>query len=414
MRVTPWLLSLALLTACGGAADDFSQGTSAPPGDDAGDVRRDDAGATTPDAGDTDAGTTSQPDAGEPDAGATTPDAGVPSVRFVSPANGATVDNPVTFTIAAEHVDEVQIFADGTWPLAPAWNPATRSTLRYRFSGTGTPRALSVAGFVGGVEVARSHLTLTVTPDSCADRFFVSTFDSRNTDSTGAVDLAAIREDSLEAVKAQLQALSACGATVTAGGMMSLLLYEGGLWVAAFNTRCSENSYNRTSSDCDLVAEALYSYQFGLGAIHTSNFHPCKGGNWTQTMRQRFLDEAQAAGFDVSPSLVTPALAARFHTVCPNATPSAVDYYLLSAHDVFGIPRNAGGNHLAGYGAFPLFSPRVSIALSFRELIASCASVHSDRDAITRFGGSDTSYATASKQNAILAAWQNYSSANCP
>ena len=343
-----------------------------------------------------------------PDAGATQP-----SVAFVSPGDGAMVGNPVTFVIAAANVDEVEVFADDTYSLGPAWNPAVKDRLMYRFSGTGVPRSVHVVGRVGGADVARADLTITVTPDSCEDRFFVHEFDTHNTDPTGTVDLFTLREDALAAIKTQVAALQACGAGVTLGNMMSLLLYEGAFRAAAFNTLCSENSYNRTTSNCDAVAEALYSYQFGIGAIHTSNFHPCKGGSYTQMMRQLFLDQAAAAGFDVNP--VIPAdIATRFATVCPGQTPNAVDYYLLGAHDLFGIPRNASGNDLAGVGSFPLFTPGVSIALTFHELTASCASITSDRDAITVFGGADTSYGTTSKQDTIMSYYQSYAAANCP
>jgi hypothetical protein len=326
----------------------------------------------------------------------------------------ATVPNPVVFVVAAENVEEVQIFADETYPLGSAWDPATRDSLRYRFSGTGVARSIVLIGRNAGVEVARAPLTITVSPDSCEDRFFVTNFNSRNTDPTGTIDVAALREDSLSAIKAEVQALGACGATVTLGAMMSLLLYEGGFRVAAFNTRCVENSYNPTTSDCDLVAEALYSYQFGIGAIHTSNFHPCKGGAYTQSMRQLFLDKAAAAGFSTDPALVTTHLADRFHTVCPTKTPTAVDYYLLGAHEVFGIPKNMSGNDLAAYGKFPLFTPAVSISVSFHELAVSCASIHSDRDAITVFGGGDASYGTTAKQDQILAYYGDFKAANCP
>lgn len=355
-------------------------------------------------------------DAGLADAGLSEAgfDAGVPFVRFVSPSQGDTVPNPVVFTLEAGGVDEVQIFADQTYALGPAWNPATRRTLTYRFAGTGVPRALSVVGRLAHQEVARAELSLTVSPDSCEDRFFVSQFDARNTDPTGTVDLPGLREESLAAIKDEVAELGTCGATVTLGGMMSLLLYEGGFRAAAFNTLCLENSYNRVASNCDAVAEALYSYQFGLGAIHTSNFHPCKGGSYTQGMRQLFLSRAQAAGFSIDPALVTPALAARFHTVCPAGTPTAVDYYLLGAHDLFGVPKNASGNDLAASGRFPLFTPRVSIALSFHELASSCASLQSDRDAIRVFGGADPSYATTVKQDQVLSYFNDYRAAHCP
>jgi len=364
------------------------------------------------DAGQVDAGSDPADGGGNPTDGGT--DAGVPFVRFVSPAQGATIPNPVTFTIEAAGVDEVQIFADQTYALGPAWNPAVRSTLTYRFAGTGIPRPISLIGRLAGQVVARADLTITISPDSCEDRFFVSEFDARNTDPTGTVDLVGLRESALAAIKAEVAELGACGATVTLGGMMSLLLYEGAFRAAAFNTLCLENSYNRVASNCDAVAEALYSYQLGIGAIHTSNFHPCKGGAYTQGMRALFLDRAQAAGFSVDAGLVTPALATRFHTVCPAATPTAVDYYLLGAHDVFGIPKNASGNDLANVGRFPLFTPSVSIALTFHELAVSCSSIHSDRDAITIFGGADASYATTTKQDQILSYFNTYRAAHCP
>lgn len=380
-------------------------GASLPASTDAGD-----GGEPVADAGrDVDAGVD---DAGVHDAG--TPDAGAPFVRFVSPAQNATVSNPVTFTIEAANVDEVQIFADTTYPLGPAWDPSTSSTLQYRFVNTGIPRAISVVGRVAHQDVVRAELTITVAQDTCEDRFFVSQFNAHNQDPTGTIDLASLREASLAAIRSEVASLGTCGATVTLGGMMSLLLYEGAFRAAAFNTKCLENSYNRVPTDCDAVAEALYSYQFGIGAIHTSNFHPCKGGAWTQSMRQLFLQRAQAAGFSVDPGLVTPALLARFRTVCATATPTAVDYYLLGAHDVFGIPKNDAGNDLAAYGQFPLFTPSVSIGLTFHELTVSCANIHSDRDAIRIFGGADTSYATTAKQDQVLAAWETYRTANCP
>jgi len=336
-----------------------------------------------------------------------------PSVAFVEPAAGAVIANPVEFVIAAANVDEVEVFADETYSLGPAWNPATRDRLLYRFAGTGLPRNVHVVGRVAGADVARADLTITITPDSCADRFFVKEFDARNTDPTNTVDLVALREESLATIKTEIAAMQACGAGVTLGNMMSLLLYEGGFRAAAFNTRCVENSYNPTTSNCDAVAEALYSYQFGIGAIHTSNFHPCKGGSYTQMMRQQFLDKAAAAGFDIAPT-IPPAMAARFATVCPTQTPNAVDYYLLGAHDLFGVPRNTTGNDLAGYGSFPLFTPRMSIALTFRELAGACTSIASDRDAIRIFGGGDASYAQTAKQDQIMSYYQNYAAANCP
>ena len=215
-------------------------------------------------------------------------------------------------------------------------------------------------------------------------------------------------------MKQAIADLRTCGATVTDGGMMSLLYYEGALRLGAYNTRCSENSYDPMPSGCDAYPEALYSYQYGLGAIHTSNFHPCKGGSWTAGMRALFLKLAADHGYDTRASLMTPALTDRFHQVCPNATPTAVDYYLLAAHDVFGIPRNGAGNDLAAVGTYPFVDPAISVALTFHALTASCATIHSDRDAITAFGGGDASYADPAKQDQILSYYQDYAAASCP
>ncbi len=334
-----------------------------------------------------------------------------PSVAFAAPTPGATVANPVEIVIAAANVEEVEVFADETFALGPAWDPTVTDRLRYRFAGTGIPRTLHVVGRVGGIEVARADLTITVSADRCEDRFFVKEFDARNVDPSGTVDLPALREESLETIKSEVAALQACGAGITLGNMMSLLLYEGGFKVGFFNTRCSENSYNRTSSNCDVVAEALYSYQFGIGGIHTSNFHPCKGGAYTQMMRAKFLEKAATAGF-TAPS-IPPTLAQRFATVCPTKTPTAVDYYLLGAHDPFGIPKNTTGNHLAGNGVYPLFTPRMSIALTFAELSGSCAAIDDDRDAIRLFGGGDASYGQTAKQDQIMSFYRNFAAASC-
>lgn len=340
-------------------------------------------------------------------------DAVGPHVAFTSPVDGATVPNPVVFRIEASEVESVEIFADETYSLGAAWDPTQRDTLIYRFAGTGVPRSVHVTGRVGGLDVARDDLVFTVAPDSCEDRFFVTEFDAHNEDPGDSVDLTTIREEALAALKQEVQTLQACGAGVTLGAMMSLLLYEGGLRVCAFNTRCEENSYNPTATDCDADPEALYSYQFGLGAIHTSNFHPCKGGSYTLGMRQAFLEHAASAGFDTSGSLMDAAMTARFHQVCPSATPNAVDYYLLGAHAEFGIPRDGYGNYFDAYGQFPMFSPVVSLRLTFRMLSGACTSIQDDRDAITIYGGGDATYGQADKQNTILSLYEDFAAANC-
>lgn len=334
-------------------------------------------------------------------------------VKFTQPADGATVSNPVTFRIQASGVDQVEVFADTSYSLGAAWDPSERDTLLYRFAGTGIPRPIRVVGRKKGVDTTHQDITITVKADSCEDLFFVQKFDANNKDTTSTLDMVGIRESSLAALKVAVEEMKECGAKLTLGGMMSLLLYEGAFRVGAYNTKCIENSYNKTASDCDIVAEALYSYQFGLGALHTSNLHPCKGGSYTQGMRQAFLDAAKDAGFSVDPSLMNEELTKRFRQVCSTATPSAVDYYILGAHSVFNIPRNTAGNFLQGYGKFPLFTPSMSIRLMFRALRLSCSSIGSDRDAIRIYGGADTSYGTTAKQDQILSYYNSFAATNC-
>ena len=386
------LLWLALLTGC-------PETGGLPPGPNEDPAV--DADAAPPRSGDPDASTADAPDA-----------QAAPWVRFAEPADGAVVDNPVRFRIeAGGGVDEVEVFADEVWSLGAAWDPRQDDELVYRFVNTGVPRALRVVGRVQGVDVASADLTVTPLAESCDEAFFVREFDDHNEDPSGALDLPAMRERALDALRAEIAALEACGANVTLGGMTALLLYESALRVGAYNTRCEENSYNRTATDCDADPEALYSYQLGLGALHTSNLHPCRGGAWTRGMRERFLAAAAAAGFETGDDLVTPAVADRFAAVCPDASPSAVDYYLLSVHDVFGVPRDGAGNHLPAVGEFPLFTPAVSIHLAFSEIAASCADIADDRDAIRAFGGADSRYGDRDLQDRILASWTSFA---CP
>lgn len=107
----------------------------------------------------------------DPDTGAepdTSPEPNpiTPTVSILSPNNGATVENPVDFSIAAEHVSTVQIKVDD-WPLSEPWNPTSSTTLRYTFNGTGTPREVVLYGYDGsGAEVARDTISITVEDDA--------------------------------------------------------------------------------------------------------------------------------------------------------------------------------------------------------------------------------------------------------
>lgn len=351
------------------------------------------------------------PDAAEPEADVVEEPV-EPVVAFAAPGQGEVLSNPVVFRIEALGVEEVEIFADETYSLGPAFDVAERDELLYRFAGTGFERSLHVVGRVHGEEVARADLAITVRDDTCEDRFFLDRFDSRNEDPSGELDMFAIRERSLMAIKAEVESLQACGAEITLGGMLSLLMFESALRAGSFNTRCNENSYHNTESDCDVVAEALYSYQFGIGAIHTSNFHPCRGGSYTQGMRARFAEIAAAGGFPTE-GLAMPALEERLQEVCSDATFSAVDYYILGAHEPFGIPRNANGNHLVAVGEYPFLDPHVSVPLTFSILYNQCATITDDRVAIARWGGGDARYGETAYQNNILAHYGNYAAAHC-
>jgi hypothetical protein len=66
-------------------------------------------------------------------------------VQLLSPGDGATVENPVTFEVHAEGVARVQLQADG-WPLGEAWNPRSQSTLTYTFTDTDYDRVVTLEG----------------------------------------------------------------------------------------------------------------------------------------------------------------------------------------------------------------------------------------------------------------------------
>lgn len=401
--------SAALILGCNGQGElDPPDPTDAGPTDTAEDISEDTGEGTDDAIDDADA---SADDVSEDTADTDEPVE--PEVAFASPADGATVDNPVIFEIEATGVDEVEIFADETYSLGQAFDPDEDPTLRYRFAGTGFERPLHVEGRVDGEKVDRDDLSLTVNPDSCEDQFFLTRFDQENDAPSGEIDMFAIREDSLAAVKSEIESLQSCGADLTLGAMMSLLNYEALFRAGAFNTRCNENSYHNTESDCDEVAEALYSYQFGIGGIHTSNFHPCKGGSWTQGMRQRFHEVADEIGYDTDDDIVTDALANRFWEVCPDEEPRALDYYILGAHEHFDIPRNDAGNHLEAVGDYPLMDPAISVPLTFHILQVQCDDITGDRDAIEQWGGGDPAYGTQDRQDQILARYENFAAANC-
>ena len=244
---------------------------------------------------------------------------------------------------------------------------------------------------------------------SCEYRFFRKYFDKDN-----GPPYAALGDTTFTHLAEQVKALQTCGAKITLGGMLSLMIYEGGgAQVAFYNDRCAENSYDK-SATCWTNPLARYSYQYGLAPVHTSNFHPCADVAYTSKMRARLAKAIGDAGFAPTAADVA-SVGAELGSFCPGVTPTIVDYYILSAHAVFGVPKSATGNDLTHAGAFPFFTPRVVIDLFFDEIAAGgCASLTSDEAAIGVFGGGDASYRTPSKQATILALWRDFKAASCP
>lgn len=91
------------------------------------------------------------------------PGEGRPFVRFTSPGDGSTVENPVEFEFDTREVETVILEADGH-PLADApWDPTERGSLAYTFNGTGYQRELVLTGFDdAGQAVAEDTLTITI------------------------------------------------------------------------------------------------------------------------------------------------------------------------------------------------------------------------------------------------------------
>lgn len=242
---------------------------------------------------------------------------------------------------------------------------------------------------------------------ACEWAFFRKYFDKDN----GAA-LADLRDGSFAHIVEKVKELQACGAKITLGGMLSLMIYEGGgAKVAFFNDRCAENSYDK-SATCWTNPKARYSYQYGLAPVHTSNFHPCADVAYTSKMRARLAKAITDAGFSATAAEIA-SVDAQVKTFCPSSTAALVDYFILVPHAKFGVPTDGTGNDLKNAGKYPFFSPRVVIDLFFATLAGSCATLDSDETAIAVFGGADASYKTAAKQATILKLWKDFRT-SCP
>lgn len=90
------------------------------------------------------------------------PDPITPKVKILSPANGATVEPRVEFSISAEHVAKVQIKVDD-WPLSDPWDPQAQTTLTYSLNDTGSMREVILYGYnSSGTEIARNKISIRV------------------------------------------------------------------------------------------------------------------------------------------------------------------------------------------------------------------------------------------------------------
>jgi hypothetical protein len=232
--------------------------------------------------------------------------------------------------------------------------------------------------------------------------FFETTFDKNNGN-----NLVPERNSSFTIVAQKVEALQKSGAKISLGGMFSLLISESRARIAHYNTLCSQNSYHN-SNNCWDLPESRYSYQLGLGAVHTSNFHPCNDRAWTGPQRNKFTQLAGQVGFSPTPEQVA-SVAAEIHSFCPASTqPQAVDYYILRAHDL-GLPKDNVGNTLPLAGKYPFFTPSVSLAFFFSGLEAQPLQLTSDEQAICIWGAKNKKfYCDPQNQATILLLWKHF------
>ena len=96
-----------------------------------------------------------------------------PRVSILVPADGATVINPVTFTLEAFDVQSVQLIADGQYPIAMTWDPTQTPT--HTFATTLTTlgsRTITLRGQAGpGLPEASHTIQIVVSPPPLCDGF---------------------------------------------------------------------------------------------------------------------------------------------------------------------------------------------------------------------------------------------------
>ena len=86
-------------------------------------------------------------------------DDALPWVTIVSPSDGATVPNPVTFAVDGhDDLDEIELLADG-WSIG-FLDPG--DTFTYSFTGTGYERTIEAVGWANGEPIATDSISLLV------------------------------------------------------------------------------------------------------------------------------------------------------------------------------------------------------------------------------------------------------------
>lgn len=225
-----------------------------------------------------------------------------------------------------------------------------------------------------------------------------------------------------DAIAESVKEIQRTSPNVSLGAMLSLALFEGGARMGFFNTRDDENSFNPARKvpgvptlDPNIPFSqqplARYSYQFGIVPIHTSIFRPCLAA--TQHNRMLFDTIAKQEGFAPTREQLA-GIKGWFDEVCHKARrpvpdqPRAVDFYVLNAHTLFGVPANRAGGETDHLADFPFYSPRLTTPFFFAAIRGSAKQDTTNRVAICSWGGSDKSYCREAKQNQILAAWDKF------
>jgi hypothetical protein len=241
--------------------------------------------------------------------------------------------------------------------------------------------------------------------------FFRQSFESKN----GRSNQKELDQTFIEVVKA-VERIQKCAPKVTLGGMLSLVIYESAAMLAFYNTRDAENSFKeRLKPEIPYWQQpfARYSYQLGIIPVHTSILRPCFRGN--PPVRKLFEDGARQAGFVPTKENLL-AIREEFDQVCAETAkanrvpdePGAADYYILTSHGTFDLPKNSSGRDLKNLGKFPFFDPHVTTGIFFYSISSACRKVKSDNDAICKWGGNASVYCTAARQDDILGKWTRF------